>query len=602
MSNRFLNGQTVIHSLRDNGYSNTAYALAELIDNSIQAKATRVELCFLESSKQNPKRITSSVDHIIVWDNGNGMDSDTLVKAMQFGGSKNREEVGGMGKFGMGLPSSSISQCKRVDVWSWQNNQTPLYTYLDVDEMRNGTLEDVPIPEPKKLPKEVEKALFPVMPESGTLIMWSKLDRINWKTGKSIFTHCEYLVGRLHRRFINNGKVVIKAKIFTQISSGELELQNTELFKCNDPLYLMKDTSLPELPRPYEGESFFELYSSNATIEGVYRNEDGEEDMAKVIVRSTIVKKSIAKEILKTSSIRLGGTEWGKHCAKNIGVSIVRAGRELALKKSFLKKELREYKGRFIGIEVEFPPKLDHIFGVTNNKQDAVKLVDVDFAELAEQGGFELEIEYEKELEENNDPYLTVRKVIKAIKNQIDALDKELKNIQIEGKLSRAHPGAETEKQVAIDATNRSDFREEQGHKADDYSQSLEKDLIKETLTKKGYYSDKDAEGVAVEIVSSEQRYYIDSKPLGDSPAFFDVSTANGLTLVMFNTNHPFYEMLISKLDKDELYFLELAIAGFARMMNEESSDKHKAYLNKIRQGWGSVVADFLREELEDDF
>ena len=51
MENRFLSGSTVIESLRDNGYKNSAYALAELIDNSLQAEATRVELGFIESKR-----------------------------------------------------------------------------------------------------------------------------------------------------------------------------------------------------------------------------------------------------------------------------------------------------------------------------------------------------------------------------------------------------------------------------------------------------------------------------------------------------------------------------------------------------------------------
>ena len=51
MSNRFLNASTVIESLRDNGYTNSAYALAELIDNSLQATSTRVELGFVEEQQ-----------------------------------------------------------------------------------------------------------------------------------------------------------------------------------------------------------------------------------------------------------------------------------------------------------------------------------------------------------------------------------------------------------------------------------------------------------------------------------------------------------------------------------------------------------------------
>ncbi|MBB1390842.1 ATP-binding protein, partial [Shewanella sp. SG44-6] len=87
MENRFLNAGTVIESLRDNGYTNTAYALAELIDNSLQAKATRVELGFIETqSGVGGKRTPYTVDAITLWDNGIGMSPETLRIAMQFGG------------------------------------------------------------------------------------------------------------------------------------------------------------------------------------------------------------------------------------------------------------------------------------------------------------------------------------------------------------------------------------------------------------------------------------------------------------------------------------------------------------------------------------
>eukprot|EP00764_Aduncisulcus_paluster_P011846 gnl/Carplike_NY0171/4781_a6513_279.p1 GENE.gnl/Carplike_NY0171/4781_a6513_279~~gnl/Carplike_NY0171/4781_a6513_279.p1 ORF type:complete len:178 (-),score=13.34 gnl/Carplike_NY0171/4781_a6513_279:14-547(-) len=167
MSNRFLSASTVIESLRDNGYNNTAYALAELIDNSLQAAATRVEVGFIEEQKANGQRKNYSVSEISLWDNGIGMDANTLRLAMQFGGGTHRNDRDGMGKFGMGLPNSSISQCKRVDVWSWQNGKEPNYTYLDVDKMKSGDLEEVPNPVERPIPVEYEKAFFSKRPESG---------------------------------------------------------------------------------------------------------------------------------------------------------------------------------------------------------------------------------------------------------------------------------------------------------------------------------------------------------------------------------------------------------------------------------------------------
>ena len=52
METRFLHASTVIESLRDNGYNNTAYALPKLIDNSIQAVSDCVELGYIEDENR----------------------------------------------------------------------------------------------------------------------------------------------------------------------------------------------------------------------------------------------------------------------------------------------------------------------------------------------------------------------------------------------------------------------------------------------------------------------------------------------------------------------------------------------------------------------
>ena len=48
MSNSIVPVNLVVKSLRDNGYKNTAYAVAELIDNSIQHGSDKVDLICLE--------------------------------------------------------------------------------------------------------------------------------------------------------------------------------------------------------------------------------------------------------------------------------------------------------------------------------------------------------------------------------------------------------------------------------------------------------------------------------------------------------------------------------------------------------------------------
>ena len=602
MSNRFLSAETVIESLRDNGYNNTAYALAELIDNSLQATASRVEVGFIE--EQLSARRNYTVSEISLWDNGIGMTPETLRIAMQFGGGTHRKDTKGMGKFGMGLPNSSISQCRRVEVWSWQNGSEPHYTYLDVDEMKSGQLEEVPQPIALPIPAKYEKAFFTKRPESGTLIIWSKLDRLSWKTGKSIYRHCELLVGRMYRHFISDDNIKIESITYRKSSEDRLDVYERETFKANDPMYLKKNTSLPTLPGNYKGEAFFEKVDEEI-ISVDYIDEKGDPKRDDVTITTSIVKKNIADRILKETIGRLGGTPWGKHCGKNVGVSIVRANRELVLRDSFLTSALRESKGRFIGIEVSFPPTLDAVFGVTNNKQDAVKLIPYEIKNISTQAGFDSEQEYLRDLEENSDSLLQVLKIVGAIKKHVTDLTKKLETINVEGKAIKGELPKTASEGAASKATNGSAHRDNHGHKTKETPpEKLEKKDVIDHLKKAGGMSEEEAEEKAERLILTGNRFLIEDVAR-DSEAFFDVSTSKGLTLVLFNTNHVFYKKLVSKLGPDELEVMQTTIAGFARVMNETTDDRRLAYLNSIRREWGLVISEFLEEpsdESMDDF
>ena len=97
-----------------------------------------------------------------------------------------------------------------------------------------------------------------------------------------------------------------------------------------------------------------------------------------------------------------GKLDYGKHAKHNMGVSILRADRELELEDKFLPS--RDPRHRWWGAEVSFGPGLDAIMGVTNNKQQAEHLSSVsnnswsDFAEDGEKS----EIEIKKRLQEED--------------------------------------------------------------------------------------------------------------------------------------------------------------------------------------------------------
>ena len=75
-----------IEALRDSGYKDTDHALAELIDNSIEANAELIELiaCEVPPDPEQPYS-RARVNEIAVVDDGDGMDPVTLRRALRFG-------------------------------------------------------------------------------------------------------------------------------------------------------------------------------------------------------------------------------------------------------------------------------------------------------------------------------------------------------------------------------------------------------------------------------------------------------------------------------------------------------------------------------------
>ena len=238
-----------IRALRDSRYHNTAYAIAELIDNSIEAGAPLIELLCMEEPQMGRERMRRLVSEVAVLDNGTGMDVKTLLEALKFGGGTRHDSDRGIGKYGMGLPTSSMSQCKRVDVWTWQDGPNSVWhSSIDADDIEHGD-HLVPLPDRETpIPETWRRAGSDEIYEkrSGTLVVWSKLDKIQWKTSRALIDNTSREVGRIHRHYIDAEIHTIRAGFFLKSQPSQLESETT--FAANDPLYLMTPTSVPEPP------------------------------------------------------------------------------------------------------------------------------------------------------------------------------------------------------------------------------------------------------------------------------------------------------------------------------------------------------------------
>src|SRR5687768_11345923 len=88
--------QTFILATRDTGYRDVSSAVAELLDNSLQAGARTVRI-FVREDHQTPTRDVT----IGVLDDGHGMSAETLRTALRFGGTERFGDRTGLGRFGM---------------------------------------------------------------------------------------------------------------------------------------------------------------------------------------------------------------------------------------------------------------------------------------------------------------------------------------------------------------------------------------------------------------------------------------------------------------------------------------------------------------------
>lgn len=174
---------SLIEALRAVGY-NLETAIADIIDNSISAGASRVDILF-HWDKEN--------SFIRIEDDGCGMDEKKLIEAMRVG-SQNplaKREESDLGRFGLGLKTASFSQCRRLTVLSKasQGAQNIKCWDLDVIKERNqwllidGCIQGT-----------TENQLKTILnSKSGTIVLWQKLDRIisdaNLKTAYNNFLY-----------------------------------------------------------------------------------------------------------------------------------------------------------------------------------------------------------------------------------------------------------------------------------------------------------------------------------------------------------------------------------------------------------------------------
>lgn len=103
--------ENMINAMRALGYSFKT-ALADIIDNSISASASRLDIITPPTAMED--------QFLAILDNGHGMTAGQLMAAMKHAGKNpNAErETSDLGRYGLGMKTASLSQCRDLIVIS----------------------------------------------------------------------------------------------------------------------------------------------------------------------------------------------------------------------------------------------------------------------------------------------------------------------------------------------------------------------------------------------------------------------------------------------------------------------------------------------------
>jgi hypothetical protein len=156
----------LIKSLRDLGYD-FAQAVADIVDNSIEAKASRIAIDLEFDGDDSWVRIA---------DNGTGMNAEELREALRYGSARDYS-ADDLGKFGLGLKTASMSQCQRLSVASrWNQDRADIAAYCwDLEHIeKTNRWEILPLDRNGLGPA----ILSPLKEHRGTVVLWQRLDRV----------------------------------------------------------------------------------------------------------------------------------------------------------------------------------------------------------------------------------------------------------------------------------------------------------------------------------------------------------------------------------------------------------------------------------------
>lgn len=221
----------LVESTRSIGYTFES-ALADIIDNSIGNGATHIDVRF---SSITPR-------YIAILDNGCGMTPDELIIAMRYG-SKNvndQRAESDLGRFGLGLKTASLSQCRKLTVISKKNNVISAASW-DLDFIIEQQGWSLKVYDYDEMVTQYNKAIPGILDElnayeTGTIVIWEDFDKMLEGTSEPGTLFDEKIsIARLHLELIYHNFLDKTSKSPIEIRFNYLPLVAKDPFLTKHP-------------------------------------------------------------------------------------------------------------------------------------------------------------------------------------------------------------------------------------------------------------------------------------------------------------------------------------------------------------------------------
>lgn len=323
-------------SFRDVGYDFHT-AIADLVDNSIEAGASRVDILVMFDG-EGP--------YVCIADNGRGMDKDTLKEAMRYG-SEREYELEELGKFGLGLNTASTSQCTHYSVGTRNDKKKKKIISFcwDLDHIKKTNRWEILPARSRRADTIINDQLAE---HTGTVVLWENLDRVldyNHPYGERARTKLNSLCRELEEHL---------AMVFHKFLSKETPRKGLKIF--------LNDNEI----EPWDPFARSEPKTKKITPIKIDLDHDGIKD--ELILQPYILPR---KDDF-TSSDEFKRLSGPKNWNQQQGFYIYRAHRMIQ-SGGWNRLRTRDEHTKLCRIEINFSPKFDGAFGINIAKM-SVKL------------------------------------------------------------------------------------------------------------------------------------------------------------------------------------------------------------------------------------